>query len=77
LLNDPQWPSQIGELRDHLMDLAVELQRPPSKKELKDRFDQRLPLYQVRPSEFSTLLKAAGLSWLKRGKRDPGPVSLR
>ena len=67
LLDDPQWPNQIGELRDHALDLAVDLQRPPSKKELKDQFD---PPERVGPSEFSTLLKAAGLSWLKRGKPD-------
>jgi hypothetical protein len=62
--------SQIVKLRDHAVSLAAELQRPPSKKELKDRFDSTLPPHHpVRPSEFSKLLKAAGLSWLKRGKR--------
>jgi hypothetical protein len=64
-------PSQIVKLCDHLRDLAVELQSPPSKKELKDRFDSTLPpQYPVHPSEFSKLVKVAGLSWLKRGKRD-------
>ena len=70
LLNNPQWPTQIGELRHHAVMLAVELQRPPSKKELKEKFDSTLPeQYPVLPSEFSRLLKAAGLSWLKRGQR--------
>ena len=69
-LDDPQWPRQIEKLRHHALMLAVDLQRPPSKKELKDRFDSTLPpQYPVHPSEFSKLLKAAGLSWLKRGKR--------
>jgi hypothetical protein len=76
-LDDHQWPSQIEKLRHHALMLARDLQRPPSKKELKDRFDPRLPPYQVRASEFSTLLKAAGLSWLKRGKRGWSLVPLR
>jgi hypothetical protein len=78
LLNDPQWPTQIGELRYHARNLAVELQRPPYKKELKDRFEQPLPPHHsgriVRPSEFSSRLKAAGLSWLKRGNFHRGSI---
>ena len=70
LLEGEGRPSQIVKLHDHAVSLAAELQRPPSKKELKDRFDSTLPPdHPVRPSEFSWLLKAAGLSWLKRGKR--------
>src|SRR4029077_11986964 len=62
--------SQIVKLCDHAVYLAAELQRPPSKKELKDRFDSTLPPdHPVHPSEFSKLLKAAALSWLKRGQR--------
>ena len=36
-------PSQIGKLRHHAVTLACELQRPPTKKELKDRFDPPKP----------------------------------
>jgi hypothetical protein len=81
LLNDPQWQTRNENLRHHAVMLACELQRPPSKKELKARFDPPLskrpsPLVDhqsglVDPSEFSRRLKAAGLSWLKRGQRRP------
>jgi hypothetical protein len=80
LLNDPQWPRQIGELRDHALDLACDLQRPPSKKELKDQFDPPLlhhALGLVGATKFASLLKVAGLSWLKRGKRAWSLVPLR
>jgi hypothetical protein len=68
LLTEQGWPGKIGKLRHHAVTLAGELGCPPSKKELKDRFDSPLPHHPVRPSEFSALLKVAGLSWLKRGK---------
>jgi hypothetical protein len=68
LVTDPQWSGHIGKLLDHALMLACELQRPPTKKELKDQFDSTLPQqHPVHSSEFSKLLKMAGLSWLKRG----------
>jgi hypothetical protein len=75
LLTGQGTPSQIVKLCDHALTLASELQRPPSKKELKDRFDSTLPpQYPVHPSEFSKLLKVAGLSWLKRGNFHRGLI---
>ena len=59
--------SQIDKLYGHAVALAVELERPPTKKELKGRFDSKLP-HPFDPSEFSKRLKETGLSWLKRGK---------
>jgi hypothetical protein len=41
--------------------LALELQRPPYKRELRESFD---PQHRVKPSNFATLLKHAGLGWL-------------
>ena len=60
-------PSQIDKLYGHAVALAVELERPPTKKELKDRFDSKLQ-HPVRPIGVFQTLKEAGLSWLKRGK---------
>lgn len=60
-------PSKNDKLYGHAVALAVELQRPPTKKELKDRFDSKLQ-HPFDPSEFSKRLKETGLSWLKRGK---------
>jgi hypothetical protein len=71
-------PSQIVKLRHLALMLAVKLQRPPSKKELKDRFDSTLPPdHPIHESEFSKRLKEAGLSWLKRGQPDRLLESLR
>jgi hypothetical protein len=63
-------PSKNDKLYGHAAALAVELQRPPTKKELKDRFDSKLQ-HPFDPSEFSKRLKETGLSWLKRGQRAP------
>jgi hypothetical protein len=72
LLEGKGTPSKSVKLCDHAEYLAAELQRPPTKKELKDRFDSTLPpQYPLESSEFSKVLKVAGLSWLKRGKRAP------
>ena len=64
LLQSDQWPQDIDKLQEHAMALATELQRPPTKAELRKRHD---PSGTLRASEFSPLLKRAGLSWLKRG----------
>ena len=61
LTDNNQWQSQIGKLRDHLRTLAIELQRPPYKLELRKNFD---PQQRVQTSNFTTLLRVAGLGWL-------------
>ena len=63
LSDNAQWPRTLDILRDDAWDLANELQRPPSKKELMNRFD---PSGKLEQSEFSKLLKHAGLAWLRR-----------
>ena len=72
LLTDNQWPQTLDSLGDHAWLLANELQRPPSKRELKDRFDAPTATHdhgKIHPSEFSKLLKHAGLAWLNRGRK--------
>jgi hypothetical protein len=64
LLTDDQWPGEIDKLLGNAVMLACELQRPPSKKELKNRFD---PCGNMHAWRFTELLKHAGLAWLKRG----------
>jgi hypothetical protein len=65
LRDDSQWPRDIERLRWHATVLACDLQRPPSKKELKQRHD---PDRRIDPSPFAELLKSAGLSWLPRAR---------
>jgi hypothetical protein len=72
LRDSKQWPQALDSLGDHAWLLANELQRPPSKKELKDRFDPPTPKHidgLINKSEFSKLLKHAGLAWLNRGPK--------
>jgi hypothetical protein len=63
LLQRDQWPEDIKRLRVHAVDLAGDLQRPPTKIELRKRYD---PKERMDPSQFAKLLKRAGLSWLRR-----------
>ena len=63
LLHSDQWPQDIDKLQEHAMTLAAELQRPPTKAELRKRYN---PSGRLRESEFSELLKHAGLAWLRR-----------
>jgi hypothetical protein len=65
LQGDTRWPQDIDELQKHAVRLAISLQRPPTKAELRKRHN---PSGTLRESEFSPLLKHAGLSWLKRGR---------
>jgi hypothetical protein len=68
LLIDPQWPGQIEKLCHHALMLAVKLQRPPYKSELRADFElgQRI---QIQPTNFATLLRRAGLGWLPKKSR--------
>ena len=66
LRDDGQWQEDISKLRDHALLLAGELQRPPTKRELRKRYN---PSGTLKESEFSQLLKHAGLSWLKPHSR--------
>jgi hypothetical protein len=65
LRDDSQWPQDIERLRWHATVLACDLQRPPSKKELKQRHDLHR---RIDPSAFAELLKSAALSWLPRAR---------
>ena len=62
LRDDSQWPQDVTNLRVHAMALAYLLQRPPTKAELRKRYDPTL-----REKDFSPLLEHAGLLWLKKG----------
>ena len=73
LLKSDQWPQDIDKLQEHAMALATELQRPPTKAELRKRHDSSGTL---RESEFSPLLKHAGLSWLSEAANDVGLTSV-
>ena len=66
LLTDDKRPRLLEKLRDNTWMLSNELQRPPSKKELKNRFD---PSGKLEQSEYSKLLKHAGLAWLRRDRK--------
>ena len=66
LQDDKHWSQDIDRLQALTLGSAAALQRPPTKAELKGRFN---PSGTLRGSEFSVLLKHAGLSWLKRRKR--------
>lgn len=62
LQDDSQWPQDIKDLQQLAMRLAARLQRPPTKAELRMRYNPTL-----KEKDFSLLLKHAGLSWLKKG----------
>jgi hypothetical protein len=61
LAQGDQLPQEIQKLWDCTMFLAATLQRPPTKKELRNHYD---PDERMDPAQFSRLLKPAGLSWL-------------
>jgi hypothetical protein len=63
LLRGGQWPEDVTNLQNHAWFLAGKLQRPPTKAELRERYDPRMD-----PAQFSRLLKPAGLSWLPGAK---------
>jgi hypothetical protein len=46
------------------MFLAATLQRPPTKKELRERYESESPAGWIDASRFAKLLRHAGLSWL-------------
>ena len=62
---DEQWPEDVTNLQKHAWYLAGKLQRPPTKKELRERY---APGTDPADAQFSRLLKAAGLSWLPDAK---------
>ena len=63
LRDDSQWPQDIVKLQRYAVDLAADLQRPPTKAELRRRYD---PDRRIDPSKFAKLLRHAGLSWMRR-----------
>ena len=65
------WLEEVTNLRFHALALANELQRPPTKEELRERYD---PDERKDAAQFSRLLKPAGLSWLPGAK---SPRNLR
>ena len=70
LWDNSQWLQEVTNLRFHAVALAAELQRPPTKAELRERYNSKRssPLEE---SKFSPLLKDAGLSWLEKRARGP------
>ena len=66
LRDDSQWPQDIEKLKKHAVILAAKLQRPPKKSQVRKRHN---PSGTLKESEFSQLLKHAGLSWLKPQSR--------
>jgi hypothetical protein len=71
LLQGDQWPQDIQKLWHCAMRLAGKLQRPPTKAELRKRY---YPDRRIDPSQFTKLLKHAGLSWLP-GAKSPRNLS--
>jgi len=63
LLQGGQLPQDVTKLRFDALALAGELQRPPTKRELRERYDPGMD-----PSQFAKLLRHAGLSWLPGAK---------
>jgi len=61
-----KWLQPIDQLHEHTFSLSVALQRPPSKKELKEKFDQHWEGFKIQSADFAKLLKRAGLAWLRR-----------
>jgi hypothetical protein len=75
LLTDNQPVRMIDKLQQQAWLLASMLQRPPSKGELKARFDppaSHRPHGKIHPSEWGKLLKHAGLGWLRRRRPNFG-----
>ena len=62
LLQRDQWAQDIQKLWDCALDLANELQRPPTKGELRKRSNP-----SGTEKDFTPLLEHAGLLWLKKG----------
>ena len=62
LLKRDQWARDIPKLWACALDLANELQRPPTKGELRKRYKPTL-----KEKDFTPLLEHAGLSWLEKG----------
>lgn len=58
---------KVDALQEQCLLLATEKQRPPSKKELKDRFERKGNL--IDKSSFAELLRHAGLGWLRQEGR--------
>ena len=72
LLHDKgQWPQDIEKLKWHAVALAWELQRPPTKAELRKSYNSlgHHANGDLEESKFSPLLKRAGFSWLKKAQR--------
>jgi hypothetical protein len=63
---DSQWPQDVYKLQRDLLRLGWETQQPPTKVALRARFN---PSGTLGDTEFSLLLKYAGLSWLPQGRR--------
>jgi hypothetical protein len=61
LRDDRQWLEEVTNLRLNALALAGELQRPPTKGELRKRHGT------LEEKDFTPLLEHAGLSWLEKG----------
>jgi hypothetical protein len=66
-----QWPRDIEKLKWHAVALAWELQRPPTKAELRKSYNSTRHHVDsaLGESKFSPLLKHAGLRWLDKAQR--------
>ena len=69
LWDDSQLPQDVMNLQFQAWRLAGKLQRPPTKAELRKRYNSKYkaPAAALSEKDFSPLLKHAGLSWLRKG----------
>ena len=66
LIRSDQWGNAIENIKQSCWMMAYDLQRPPFKLELKNHYDSKS---QMDGADFSKLLKAAGLRWLRSRPR--------
>ena len=68
--DDSKWPQDIEKLKWHAVHLARDLQRPPTKAELRESYNSTRHHVNgaLGESKFSPLLKHAGFSWLEKGE---------
>ena len=68
LRDDAKWSQDIDKLQEHALRLAIILQRPPTKAELRKSYNsyREHSAGTLKEKDFSPLLKHAGLSWLKK-----------
>jgi len=68
LQDDTKWSHDIARLQEYAMTVASELQRPPTKAELREAINSKRSHSSgtLNEKDFSPLLKHSGLSWLRK-----------